>query len=302
MYVPLVHPPEDGNLADNVPAADNVLELDILTTAGEFLTVNSETEPELFWALRGGGPSTYAVVLSATLRTYPELPSSGAALSFSTTDADLFWEGVRIFHSQSNHFVDNGLYVYFELGALLLRVQPFLAVNQTADELEAVLAPMVEELDAAGVPYDLEYSEYDSFYELYIDLFEDEAAGAFALTGGWLFTHQDVEENNDGIVEAFKTVISPREDLADQGFMIGHMWNAGFGRPEPNSATNPLFRKASDFIITTLNVPVGASIEEKADYQHVLTNTMDEALRQAGKHGCSYVNEVSLSGRLPRFG
>ena len=220
--------------------------------------------------------------------------------SISTTDEDLFWEGVRLFHSQSNHFVDNGLYVYFELGALFFSVKPFVAVNQTAEELETILAPLVEGLEEAGVPHELEYSEYDSFYELYIDLFDDEAAGGSLLTGGWLFTHQDVEENNDGIVEAFQTVVSPREDLANQGFMVGHMWDAGFGRPESNSATHPLFRKASDFIITTLNVPVGASIEEKADYQDVLTNTMDEALREAGKHGCSYVNEVSLerSSRL----
>lgn len=173
-----------------------------------------------------------------------------------------------------------------------------MAVNQTAAELEEILAPLVAGLEDAGVPHELTYTEYATFYELYIDLFDDEAAGAFALTGGWLFTHQDVEENNDGIIEAFKTVVSPREDLANQGFMVGHMFDAGFGRPEPNSATHPLFRKASDFIITTITVPVDASIEEKADYQDVLTNTMDEALRQAGKHGCSYVNEVSFRSSL----
>lgn len=215
-------------------------------------------------------------------------------MAFAATDADVFWEGVRIFHSHANDFVDSGLYVYFEVGALIFSVKPFLAVNQTAEELEALLTPMAEELDAAGVTHTLEYSSYDTFYELYVDLFDDEVAGGFSLTGGWLFTHRDVEENNDGIVEALQTAVSPREDLKDQGFLVGHLWNAGYGRPEANSATNALFREATDYIISTLDVPVGSSEEVKADYQDVLTNVVDEALRTAGKHGCAYVNEVSL--------
>ncbi|SPO06099.1 related to isoamyl alcohol oxidase [Cephalotrichum gorgonifer] len=276
-------------------AADNVLEFDVLTAAGEYLTVNAENEPSLFWALKGGGPSTYAVVLSATLRAYPDLPSAAAELFINfthTVDPDVYWNGIRLFHKHSNHFVDNGLYVYFELGLLLFRVKPFVAINQTVEALRSILAPMEADLDAAGVPYGLSYKEHASFHDLYVDHFEPEPAGGYSLTGGWLFTRTDVEENNDGIIEAFKTVVSPREDLAGQGFMIGHLWNAGYGRPESNSATNPKFREASDFIISTLPVPLGASIAEKADLQNILTNVQDEALRQAGPNGCAYVNEA----------
>lgn len=208
----------------------------------------------------------------------------------------MFWEGVKVFHSLSNHFVDSGLYVYFELGDGFLRGKPFVAVNQTVGELEEVLKPLVEGLEGAGVPFELSLGGYESFYDLYIDLFEDEVAGAHALTGGWLFTHRDVEENNDGIIEAFKTVVSPTDELKGQGFMVGHMWDAGYGRPESNSATHPLFRKASDFVISTMSVPVGASVEEKEYMQGVLTNVIDEALREAGQHGCTYVNEVSSRG------
>lgn len=182
---------------------------------------------------------------------------------------------------------------------MFFNVKPFVAVNKTQDELTTILAPLVEGFEAAGVEHELVYTEYASYHELYTDLFDDEAAGAFALTGGWLFTHQDVEENNDGIVEALRTAVSPREDLAGQGFLVGHMWDAGHGRPESNSATHPAYRQASDVLITTITVPAGASLEVKADYQDVLTNIMDEALRQAGPNGASYVNEVSLARSLP---
>jgi len=276
-------------------AADQVLEFDILTVDGEYKTVNAGNEPELFWALKGGGPSTYAIVLTVTVRAYPELPSAAADLFVNFTsisDPDVFWEGVRIFHKHSNHFVDSGLYVYFEIGPMLFRAKPFVAVNQTAAQLEAILAPMVADFEASGVPHELSVFEYQSLHDLYLDRFEDEGAGAFALTGGWLFTHRDVEENNDEIIEAFKTVLSPREDLVNQGFMVGHLFNAGHNLPVARSATHPLWRKGTDFIISILPVPQNASVAEKADLQDVLTNVQDAALRAAGPYGASYVNEA----------
>lgn len=36
-------------------AADQVLALQIVLANGTFLTVTEETDPDLFWALRGGG-------------------------------------------------------------------------------------------------------------------------------------------------------------------------------------------------------------------------------------------------------
>ncbi|KAL2167349.1 hypothetical protein VTG60DRAFT_1382 [Thermothelomyces hinnuleus] len=45
-------------------------------------------------------------------------------------------------------------------------------------------------------------------------------------------------------------------------------------------------------LVTGLVVPVGSSLAEKAALQNVLTNTMDEALRQASTSGCTYVNEA----------
>lgn len=266
-----------------------------MTADGRFRTANQAENPDLYWALKGGGPLTYAVVLSATFETWDDLPASGTTLfinSTLTTDEDVFWEGVRIFHKYSNHFVDNGLYVYYELFPFTLRVLPFVAIGKTRDELDAITAPVLADLKAANVPHEYASKQFGSFYDLYIDLFEDEGAGAFSLTGGWVFSHTDVKKNNDEIVDAFKTVISPREDLAGQGGIIGHMWNAGHNMPVAKSATHPALRTASDFALTILSVPANASLEVKADLQDVLTNTVDEALRKAGPGGCAYVNEA----------
>ena len=49
---------------------DNVLEFTVVTANGDNLTVNSYENPDLFWALRGGGGGTYAVVTSVTYLTH----------------------------------------------------------------------------------------------------------------------------------------------------------------------------------------------------------------------------------------
>jgi len=54
-------------------AAAGLLEAEIVTADGRVRVVNESREPDLFWALKGGGGGTFGVVTRLTLRT-PELP------------------------------------------------------------------------------------------------------------------------------------------------------------------------------------------------------------------------------------
>ena len=59
-------------------ACDNLLAADLVTADGSVLRVTPHTEPELFWALHGGG-GNFGAVTSLTLRLHP-LPALTAAL------------------------------------------------------------------------------------------------------------------------------------------------------------------------------------------------------------------------------
>jgi len=54
-------------------SAASLLEADIVTADGKLRTVNSRSDPDLFWALKGGGGGSWGVVTKVTLRTH-ELP------------------------------------------------------------------------------------------------------------------------------------------------------------------------------------------------------------------------------------
>ncbi|KAG0360738.1 hypothetical protein BGX24_005493, partial [Mortierella sp. AD032] len=52
---------------------DNVLQYKVVTSDGELLVANAYQNQDLFWALRGGGPGTFGVVVEAVMRTHPPL-------------------------------------------------------------------------------------------------------------------------------------------------------------------------------------------------------------------------------------
>ena len=70
-------------------AAASLLEAEIVTADGVVRTVNAVEEPDLFWALKGGGGGSFGVVIRLTLRTH-DLPATFGLLHWSlhaTSDA-----------------------------------------------------------------------------------------------------------------------------------------------------------------------------------------------------------------------
>ena len=59
-------------------AAGSLLEAEVVTADGVARTVNACQEPELFWALKGGGGGTLGVITRLTLRTHDMPETVGA--------------------------------------------------------------------------------------------------------------------------------------------------------------------------------------------------------------------------------
>ena len=53
---------------------DQAVEFEVVTADGQKRTINECTDPDLFWAMRGGGGSTYAVLTSYKFQLHPMVP------------------------------------------------------------------------------------------------------------------------------------------------------------------------------------------------------------------------------------
>ena len=69
-------------------AAANLLEAEVVTADGTVRIANAVQNPDLFWALKGGGGGTFGVVTRLTLRTHPLPDYFGAVFATITAASD----------------------------------------------------------------------------------------------------------------------------------------------------------------------------------------------------------------------
>src|SRR5262245_1271489 len=81
-------------------AAASLLEAELVTADGAVRIANACTNPDLFWALKGGGGGTFGVVTRVTLRTHPLPEFFGGVFASVRAQSD------RAFRELIGHFVE----------------------------------------------------------------------------------------------------------------------------------------------------------------------------------------------------
>jgi FAD/FMN-containing dehydrogenase len=156
-----------GSLASRYGlAADQVLEWEVVTAGGDQLTASPTQNADLYWALSGGGGGTYAVVLSMTVRVYPEEKTSVASLSFTSgagtdaTDMEHFWSVIKTFIIDTQSLLDDGgAHLWFVLptsltgGPLMFMAGPITLPGGGSEELQVHLESTLLKLQEHEMPY-----------------------------------------------------------------------------------------------------------------------------------------------------
>jgi FAD binding domain/Berberine and berberine like len=76
-------------------ASDNVVSAQVVCTDGEVRTASADINPDLYWAIRGGG-GNFGIVTSFTFRLHPLDPIVAfAGVFYDVADADKVWRGYR---------------------------------------------------------------------------------------------------------------------------------------------------------------------------------------------------------------
>ncbi|HEY8015429.1 MAG TPA: FAD-binding oxidoreductase, partial [Dongiaceae bacterium] len=73
-------------------ALDNLLSVELVLADGRLVTADAATNPELFWALRGGG-GNFGVVTAMRIRLHPLRELLGGLILFSWHEADAVLQG-----------------------------------------------------------------------------------------------------------------------------------------------------------------------------------------------------------------
>ena len=164
----------------------------IVTADGNHVVANSYSNPDLFWALRGGGGGTWGVITSVTYRTHPSTPFSAAFFLVNSTNPtstqNLLTEIIRLTPSLVEH--GYGGYGAGSIHQLYLFV---LSPNVTAEETQATFTPL---FDFALSQEDFQIQNYTVVFEDFWQFYEsitDGKVGSAQELSSWLLPKEVVE-------------------------------------------------------------------------------------------------------------
>jgi hypothetical protein len=274
-------------------ASDQGLSFDIVLASGLYVTANVNQYSDLFWAVLGGGGSTFGVVISHTVKTFPDANYAGATVTFAGQDQATFWAGVGSFHKYASSFADAGLYAYYEvsnLGERLFSLAPLFGHNITSAQLNVTIQPFIQELTAAGISFDFELSDHVGFWDAYNALFAPEGVGYGFIFGSRMFSKTDMTTNNATAVNAALEFV-----VETGGYVIvSHIVAPGVAGNTYNNSVQSRWRENVLFpIISTF----ADQTMPYATLQQMLydnTNTYVAELRAVNPGWGTYLNEVRI--------
>ena len=148
---------------------DNVIQFTLVLASGEYVTANHYKNSNLFWALRGGGGSTFGVVVTVTYRTHDILPftlfNSNTTFSSPEMAKTFVTEFIRIHPNLS----DAGWGGYSSWSNLTF-TNVYFGLNISVAEANATMSPFIDYAQSvAKNPNNFQYqfTPYSSFHEFY---------------------------------------------------------------------------------------------------------------------------------------
>ncbi|KAF8838009.1 FAD-binding domain-containing protein [Paxillus ammoniavirescens] len=235
---------------------DNAIEISVVLSTGEQLTVNNYQNPDLFWALRGGGGSTYGIVTSVTYRMYPLVPAQKYLFRANVTNSSAMQELVGEFLHSQTQFTDDGWGGYGSMNNQTLFFF-FVAPNMTRETANATTQAFTNyahSLEPYGVSSTAILLSVPSWYDFFEEVFATVASGgANTMVTSRLLSRDSVATRYAAIAEV----------LINCRAIFGTVAGGKVNQIDPDSAgLNPSWRNAVIETLCEITWEDGASSTE----------------------------------------
>lgn len=276
-------------------AADNALQFTVVLANGQVVVANEAQHSDLFWALRGGGASTWGVVIDVTFRAHPG-PSVVSYASFTAylPNAPAFRSLVEAFVSLQPNISEDGFagFSYIANNTLLFG---YSALDKNKTQVAASLQHFVDYAKSTGAYSDLNITEYSSWNDYWIN-YSCPTGNCQSLGGGsaYLASRLIPAENFERPAELTSALLNISN--TEVGYTISHLVAGGnVSKRDPNSvAVNPAWRNALWHTILTSTYPDNASPETRKSIHNRLTD-INGVLRDITPGSGCYMNEADAN-------
>ncbi|KAH6716547.1 hypothetical protein BKA61DRAFT_717939 [Leptodontidium sp. MPI-SDFR-AT-0119] len=288
--------------------ADQVLSIQVVTADGRFLTADPFTNEDLFYALRGGGGSTYGIVTSVVMKAYPPINMTISTLNFSLSnrpapnsstlipatsilDPEIFWGAFNLYTRFSEKVVDAGGICFNYIRPQGNNTFTFTTSSQfaglTPSQVVQFMQPLYDDFKRIGLnlsnPRSLTSSPYGSGRP---------ASGATPINTRYRSRLFPRENWQDDVL--FNRTIDVIRKSVEAGYVFHGIPHAPrieiAGWPGRTNAVNPAWRKvvmhASLMTVQGVGLTAEQAKDEEEDIQKYM-NLWREAMPESG----AYMNE-----------
>ncbi|KAL7619535.1 hypothetical protein AAE478_010075 [Parahypoxylon ruwenzoriense] len=284
--------------------ADQVLALGVVTAAGRFVTADPYTNPDLFFALRGGGGGTYGIVTSAIFKAYPPVNVTGSSLSLMlsnpsntsfpipglVTKADTFWKGVSTYYRFGASVLDAGgycfSYIYPRPNNTFMFTTQSQFVGMTQAAVYRFMQPLYDDLQRLGInvtnpPF------------LFTSVYGSPGIGIGQTPGNTRYRSRLLPRDNWEDDELWEATMRAIRIATEAGLSNGFYFHGTMtspteevaGWPGAGSAVNPAWRRNRMHAMLMDQTPAQSTARDAAMRQYV--DLLSEVAPDAG----SYMNE-----------
>lgn len=302
-------------------AAQQVLQVTIVTTRGDILTANDIENEDIFWAVRGGGGGQYGVITEFVIKHFPA-PSQVSMGTLSIAPAGIAgenasWDAAAHLISRLPDIMDAGVAGAMTLssGATAQKFNPSLesptsgavatqalwAFNISSSELHGIIDPLVQQLQSYSsnntLTVSFSASDFENYTSFYSAISGSNTAGASGVSSSRLLGREELSKSN--LRSYLQRAVAAQNNTEGTFATIGLSGGLGVNKqPEKRlGALIPSWKKAY------LHLYVGgasASVDEETTPQQVLKKdaewiegAKEELWREWAPNMGSYMNEAN---------
>lgn len=274
-------------------AADQTLEFEVVTASGDVVIANRQKNADLYWALSGGGPGTYGVVTSVTVRAYPDAKTAGASLFINATNipTETYYSVLKNYDAALPSWTDARLHGGFAFASTFFSLT-ITAYNQTSDGVKTIMTPFLDQLDGYNVSYTIQFNDKSRYYDLWMARNSD-AIGTHWGSSGRLIPRNTLEgsESLNGLMDVIKYQL-------DDGAIVGGTVLNGSSRTGVPNGVNPAWRQTTVLALTLTPWDFSATDtawEKMIQNQRRATEVWDPMWDFVAPNSGNYANEADFA-------
>jgi hypothetical protein len=268
-------------------AVDRVVQFTVVTPDGQVQKVNRCANPDLFWALRGGGP-VFGVVIDSTQQVELETPVTSVVLALLTSTADQRRNFASILVDNMMNWSISGWGGSSGTSYLAL-------VNSglNSSEAQTQLAPAINYVNgSSGL---VMVQTFDSYFDFYTNLKSGPLAPASPISVAVIPTNRIVPgtvfQNDTSRAYLVDAVMASEEAGLTTALMTTTPFSYAQNHSDITTSIHPAWYESVVILASSGQFSATSSISERQAVAALVRDTT-ESVKEMIPDGCSYANEA----------